>query len=99
MWTYKILFAGNGKEINGDYMTQIENIHEYMKTGKSITPIESLNLFGCFRLAAVIFVIKDLIKNSPYEVETEIVHSENGKHFARYSLKPKEELFLCTYAK
>jgi len=29
-----------------------------MKSGKTISPIEALNLFGCFRLADVIFRLK-----------------------------------------
>ena len=33
-------------------MTQTQRILIYLKTGKSLTPLEALNKFGCFRLAA-----------------------------------------------
>ena len=33
-------------------MTQNEGILNYLKTGRTLSPIEALNLFGCFRLAA-----------------------------------------------
>ena len=34
--------------------TQLNIIRHYMMSGKSITPIEALNLCGCFRLSAII---------------------------------------------
>ena len=33
-------------------MTQCEQIADYIKKGKRISPLEALNFFGCFRLAA-----------------------------------------------
>lgn len=39
--------------------TQVENIRAYLLEGKSITPLEALNMFGCFRLAAVIFTLRE----------------------------------------
>ena len=38
--------------------TQKERILEHLKAGDSITPIEALNKFQCFRLADVIFKLK-----------------------------------------
>lgn len=38
--------------------SQKARILEYMKQGHSISPIEALNLFGCFRLGARIADIK-----------------------------------------
>jgi len=63
--------------------TQIENIKEHLNTGKSITPLEALNLYGCFRLSAVIFKLK----RAPYnqDIKTHIV-SDGGKHWAKYYL-------------
>lgn len=40
-------------------MTQCEQILEYMKTGASVTPLEALSRFGCFRLAARISDLRD----------------------------------------
>lgn len=62
--------------------TQTENILNYLKEGNSITPIEALNLFGCFRLSARIFDIREM----GVEIETKRV-VKNGKVFASYKLK------------
>jgi hypothetical protein len=35
-------------------MTVIKQIQDHLYDGKSITPLEALNLYGCFRLAAAI---------------------------------------------
>ena len=61
--------------------TQNERILNYLSNGKGITPIEALNKFGCFRLAAR---ISDLRK-SGHTIWTDNV-TKNGKTFASYSL-------------
>ena len=40
-------------------MAQINKILEYLKQGYSLTPIQALHLFGCFRLGARIWDIKN----------------------------------------
>ena len=62
-------------------MSQTQQILNYLNQGNTITPIEALSLFGCFRLGAR---VNDL-RNQGIKIETETVH-ENGKHFARYRL-------------
>jgi len=62
-------------------MSQIDSIRAHLLRGKPITPIQALNLFGCFRLAAVIFKIRE----EGYTVETQMVH-RNGKKWASYTL-------------
>lgn len=58
-------------------------IKEYLEAGHSITPIDALNMFGCFRLGAR---IADL-KKQGMDIRTEIVHDDaNGKHWAKYFL-------------
>ena len=37
-----------------DITTQDGNVLQLLKSGQTITPIEALNKFGCFRLAAVV---------------------------------------------
>jgi hypothetical protein len=69
-------------------MTQTNSILDYLKTGKSITPLEALDRFGCFRLGARILDIKHL----GWDIDTEIVE-QNGKRFASYSIRIKESLF------
>lgn len=61
--------------------SQIENIRQYLLDGNAITPIEALNKFGCFRLAAVI----NNLKKENLNIETTII-KENGKKFAKYKL-------------
>lgn len=68
--------------------SQRAKICAYLKDGKSITPIEALNMFGAFRLSAIIYVLKN---NYDMPIETEIVYEDGGKRYARYYLKKDEE--------
>lgn len=63
-------------------VSQTRTILAYMKAGNGITPMDALNLCGCFRLSARIAEIKKL----GYAVKTESVKVEGGKYVARYSL-------------
>lgn len=60
-------------------MSQETRILNYLKTARAITPLQALDKFGCFRLAAR---IHDL-RAKGYEIETEEVR---GKPYARYRL-------------
>jgi hypothetical protein len=53
----------------------------WLQSGKSITPIEALNEFNCFRLAAHI----EVLRRDGHRIFTHMV-DENGKKFARYTL-------------
>ena len=64
--------------------TQTEKILNYLSKGKGITPIDALNRFGCFRLAAR---ISDLRRNG-HSIFTDSV-TKNGKTFASYRLSKK----------
>lgn len=67
--------------------TQCDNIKEYLESGKSITPIDALNLFGCFRLGAR---IADL-KKQGMAIRTDTINdSRNGKRYASYRLVKEE---------
>lgn len=62
-------------------MSQARQILSYLEQGNTITPIDALKLFGCFRLGARIFDLRERgfnIKSEPLYV--------NGKHFSRYRL-------------
>lgn len=61
--------------------TQKEQIKKYLLSRKTITPIQALNKFGCFRLAAVIYKLK----NEGLKIITEMEYNKN-KQFARYRL-------------
>lgn len=63
-------------------MNQSEMILEHLQSGKTITPLESLELFGCFRLGARIFDLK----KQGYSILTEPFDLPDGKRVARYKL-------------
>ena len=63
----------------------------WLKQGNTITPIEALHKFGCFRLGAR---IADLRKVG-YDIETKMVEKD-GKRFAQYTMKRK--CCNCAYA-
>jgi hypothetical protein len=60
-------------------MTQTQQIREHLLKHNAITPLEALNQYGCFRLAAR---IKEL-RNSGFSVHSTIVEN-NGKRYCRY---------------
>ena len=62
-------------------LTQNQRILEYLKSGKKLTPLEALNKFGCLRLSARIFNLKE----QGNAILTKYV-TRKGKTFAEYSL-------------
>ena len=63
-------------------MTQQEKILGHMQTQGPINPIEALNEYGCFRLAARISDLKKL----GHTIDTTMHGSRFGKRYAVYSL-------------
>ena len=61
-------------------------ILNYLESGGSLSPIEALNKFQCFRLAAR---VRDLRK-AGHDIQTEMKRQKNGKKIAVYSI-PKTE--------
>ena len=58
-------------------------ILDWMLLGNSLTPVEALKMFGCFRLGARIADIKEM----GYLVHIEMVYDRRtGKRYASYSL-------------
>lgn len=72
--------------------THKKAIREWLTSGKSITPIDALNMFGCFRLGAR---IKDLRDEGLFIVTgwEEAVSTKTGRpvRYARYYI-PKQEM-------
>jgi hypothetical protein len=64
-------------------MSQNKQIADYLNKGKKLTPIDALNKFGCFRLAAR---IADL-RNDGMNIITNTIKLENKKQVAQYSIK------------
>lgn len=59
--------------------SQTIRILEHLKKGQTITPLEALEKFGCFRLSAIIYSLR----HDGYEIETKFV-TKNKKTFAEY---------------
>lgn len=70
--------------------SQEDKIIEYLKTGKSITPLDALRLFGCMRLGARIFDLK----RKGFRIE-EIDVVDGRKRYARYFLATEHEEALA----
>lgn len=64
-------------------MSQNKQIADYLNKGKKLTPIDALNKFGCFRLAAR---IADL-RNEGMNIVTKTIKLKNKKQIAQYSIK------------
>lgn len=64
--------------------TQCSQILEHIQTNGSITPLEALELYGCFRLGARVWDLR----HEGFDIETEIIE-RNGKHYAKYFLRQK----------
>ena len=62
--------------------SQLEMIKKHLQDGKSITPLEALRLYGCFRLSGRIY---DLRHNDNMNIYGEIVNY-NGSRFMKYTL-------------
>lgn len=66
--------------------SQTAKIKAWLLEGKSITPLDALNLFGCFRLGARIWDLRN-DDADPLPIEMELI--ENGdKRFAKYRINP-----------
>lgn len=63
-------------------MTQSEQILLYLKTGARLTPIDALQRFGCFRLAAR---VADL-RGEGHDIRTDTLVTAQGKRVAEYRL-------------
>jgi hypothetical protein len=76
---WAITLSANLKPTTMSQTTQIAN---YLNKGRKLTPIDALNKFGCFRLAAR---ISDL-RNDGMNIKTTIVKLKNNKQVAQYSI-------------
>ena len=64
--------------------SQRKSVQNWLLAGHTITPIEALNMFGAFRLSAIIFVLKN---DYDMDIETEMVYEDDGKRYAKYYLQ------------
>ena len=63
---------------------QMEAILNHLKTGASITPLDALRLFGCFRLGARVWDLKARGHNITAEI---VKDPSTGKRYASYKLE------------
>lgn len=67
-------------------MTQLSAIKGHLKEGRTITPLQALTDYGCFRLASVVNRLRaegmDIITNIKTSYKDDDV-----KHFAEYHLR------------
>ena len=68
-------------------LTQEANVLHTLKSGRTITPIEALNQFGCFRLAAIIHTLR---KEGGWPIHTDMV-GDGKKSWAQYSLDQNKD--------
>ncbi len=63
-------------------ITQNQQIRKHLEAGKSITPIEALDMFGCLSLAQRIMNLRDQGMN----IKTDMITTGTGKRIGKYSL-------------
>lgn len=67
--------------------SQNKAVLAHLEQGKTITSIEALNLYGCFRLGARIHNLRE----SGYNIKTNMV-KQGEKRFAEYSLDNSKDM-------
>ena len=65
--------------------SQNKRIYAYLKRGNIITPIIAFNLFGCLRLSARIYDIKESLEGS-VQIQTNMIKVSNQTYVASYKL-------------
>ena len=69
----------------GGAMTQEKAILDWLQKGNCITPMQALQMFGCFRLGARIW---DLVRQG-YHIKTKMITTTGGKRVAQYRMEGK----------
>jgi hypothetical protein len=73
--------------------TQLDHLMSHLKSGRSITSLEALGLYGAFRLAAR---IKEL-RERGWDITTNMKQDINGKAYAEYVLNPPKTVLPERY--
>lgn len=66
--------------------SQTAAIVKYLQSGQRLTPIDSLRLFGSFRLSGRIYDARA----QGHNVKSQIIETESGKRVAEYWIDPAE---------
>lgn len=67
--------------------SQQDLILAYLKGGNSLTPLDALNRFQCFRLGARIWDLR----RAGHKIERQIIQV-GDKHYASYSMPQQQEV-------
>ncbi len=70
--------------------SQEQSIAAHLKSGKKLTAISALKLFGCFRLSGRIYTLRQQGMN----IQSKIITTPSGKHVSEYKLskwKPQSQ--------
>lgn len=70
--------------MRNDGNSQCDRLLAALQTGETITPLDALARFGCFRLAARVGELRE----AGHSIETDLVEF-NGKHVASYRMARK----------
>ena len=70
-------------EWNDEFVSQKARVRAWLLNGNTITPLEALNKFGIFRLAAVVHELRD----EGLDIITEKFQVSPKKRVAKYYLK------------
>ena len=62
--------------------SQCAKIKDWLESGNTLTSIEALQMFGCFRLASRIHDLRDRGVN----IAKTMIYGPNGKRYAQYSI-------------
>ena len=64
-------------------ITQKSKIRAHLQSGQSITPIDALERYGCFRLAAIIHTLKN---DYGMDIKTELIKNKYGTKYGKYTM-------------
>ena len=67
--------------------TQNQKVLAYLKEGKTLTPMDALKMFGCFRLAGRIYDLRQL----GWHIYCERIEVKDGIRVGFYSLDMNQE--------
>lgn len=66
-------------------MSQESRILSHLRAGRSLNPLQALDKFGCFRLAARVWQLR----NAGWDIRTRRLRTRTGKTVALYYLNPQ----------
>ena len=75
--------------------SKMDHLKAHLTSGKSITQLEALGLYGLFRLAARIKELRD----KGWDISTEIRNDPNGSSYAAYTLEDAPSNGLPSFAR